>query len=105
MSIQLTIHGTGTGTCSLTGKEAADGLTVTFEDGTVKEGFLSWKAFQQLLRMKVGHNKSQPLGEMLGMTPPGTRTVSSPHVQTESRPQQQSESKGTAAVGNGPTTK
>ena len=29
-----TIHGTGTGTCSLTGKEAADGLRVSFEDGT-----------------------------------------------------------------------
>jgi hypothetical protein len=53
MSIKLTIHGTGTGTCSLTGKEASDGLTVSFEDGTVREGFLSWKAFQQLLRMKV----------------------------------------------------
>jgi hypothetical protein len=63
MSIKLTIHGTGTGTCSLTGKEASDGLTVTFEDGTTKEGFLSWKAFQQLLRMKVGTTRPEPRAE------------------------------------------
>ncbi len=54
MSVKMTIHSTGTGMCSLTGKEASDGLTVTFDDGTVKEGFLGWKAFQQLLRMKAG---------------------------------------------------
>jgi hypothetical protein len=63
MSIKLTIHGTGTGTCSLTGKEASEGLTVTFEDGTTKEGFLSWKAFQQLLRMKVGATKPESRAE------------------------------------------
>lgn len=59
MSIKLTVLGTGTGKCSLTGKEASDGLTVTFEDGTTKEGFLSWKAFQQLLRMKVKADKPE----------------------------------------------
>jgi hypothetical protein len=52
-SIELTIHGTGTGTCSLTGKEG-DGVTVTFKDGTTKEAFLSTKAFMQLVRMKAG---------------------------------------------------
>jgi hypothetical protein len=50
--INVSILGTGTGTCSLTGKEGSDGLTVRFEDGTL-EGFLSWKAFKQLLSMKA----------------------------------------------------
>jgi hypothetical protein len=53
MAIELTIHGTGTGTCSLTGKEG-EGMTVTFKDGTVKEAFLSQKAFMQFVRMKGG---------------------------------------------------
>ena len=52
-SIELTIHGTGNGTCSLTGKEC-EGVTVTFKDGTTKEAFLSTKAFMQLVRMKSG---------------------------------------------------
>ncbi len=65
MSVKLTIHSTGTGTCSLTGKEGLDGLTVTFEDGTVKEGFLSWKAFQQLLRMKAGAKPAIPAAQPL----------------------------------------
>lgn len=51
--IKLTIHSTGEGVCSLTGKEGA-GLTVSFEDGTVKESFLCWKGFQQLLGLKAG---------------------------------------------------
>jgi hypothetical protein len=51
--IELTIHGTGNGTCSLTGKEG-EGVTVTFKDGTTKEAFLSTKAFMQLVRMKAG---------------------------------------------------
>ncbi len=53
MSIELTIHGTGTGTCSLTGKEG-EGLTVSFKDGTIHEAFLSTKVFMQLVRMKAG---------------------------------------------------
>lgn len=52
-AIELTIHGTGTGTCSLTGKEG-EGLTVSFKDGTVTKAFLSTKAFMQLIRMKGG---------------------------------------------------
>lgn len=55
MSIELTIHGTGTGQCSLTGKES-EGMTVTFKDGTVNQAFLSTRAFMQLLRMKAGQN-------------------------------------------------
>lgn len=49
--MKVTIHATGGGTCSLTGKEG-DGLTVSFDDGTLCESFLSWKAFRQLLGMK-----------------------------------------------------
>ena len=50
-AIKVTIHAAGTGSCSLSGKET-DGLTVTFDDGTVKEAFLSWKSFRQLLSLK-----------------------------------------------------
>lgn len=53
MMFKITIHSTGIGSCALTGKEA-DGLKVTFEDGTIKDSFLSWKAFRQLLNLKAG---------------------------------------------------
>ncbi|HEX3151159.1 MAG TPA: hypothetical protein VHR66_23980 [Gemmataceae bacterium] len=56
MATELTIHGTGSGTCSLSGK-SGEGLTVTFKDGTLSESFLSWKGFQQLLGMKAGGSK------------------------------------------------
>ena len=56
MSVKLTIHSTGTGTCSLTGKEDCDGLTLSFDDGTVREAFLSWRGFRQLLGLTVGQN-------------------------------------------------
>ena len=59
MAVKTIIHSTGSGNCSLTGKEATDGLTVTFEDGTVKEAFLSWKAFRQLLGLKAGQAKPE----------------------------------------------
>ena len=51
MSIELTIHSTGIGQCALSGKEG-EGLTITFKDGTIREGFLSHKAFLQLVKMK-----------------------------------------------------
>ncbi len=51
MAIKLTIHGVGSGPCALTGKEA-DGLIVSFDDGTLQEGLLSFKALLQLLKMK-----------------------------------------------------
>ncbi len=54
--IKVTIHGTGSGPCALTGKEGS-GLTITFDDGTLRESFLSWRAFQQLLSMKTGRPK------------------------------------------------
>jgi hypothetical protein len=58
-AIQVTIHGTGSAVCSLTEKEG-DGLTVSFDDGTVQQQFLSWKAFRQLLAMKTANGKKQP---------------------------------------------
>ncbi len=60
-AIKVTIHQTGDGTCSLSGKDG-DGLTVTFDDGTVSEQHLSWKSFRQLVAMKTAKNgtKSPP---------------------------------------------
>jgi hypothetical protein len=60
MNIKMTIHSTGTGTCSLTGNEGTDGLTVSFEDGTLGESFLSWRGFRQLLGMKAGLSAKKP---------------------------------------------
>jgi hypothetical protein len=58
--VKLTIHSSGSGTCLLTGRDA-DGLTVSFDDGTLKESFLSWKGFRQLLGLKAGQNgKAEP---------------------------------------------
>ena len=61
MSVKLTIHSTGRGNCSLTGKEDCDGLTLSFEDGTVREALLSWRGFRQLLGLTSGQNpKKEP---------------------------------------------
>lgn len=57
--LNVTIHHVGTGHCSLTGKDG-DGLTVTFEDGTVKNQFLTYRAFRQLLAMKLAPAKGDP---------------------------------------------
>ena len=58
MSLKVTIHSTGSGTDLLTGKDGKDGLTVTFDDGTVRESFLSWASFRQLLALK--NNQAKP---------------------------------------------
>ena len=58
MSLKVVIHSTGSGTDLLTGKEGKDGLTVTFDDGTVRESFLSWASFRQLLALKK--NQAHP---------------------------------------------
>lgn len=55
--IDVTIHSMGSGTCSFSGKEASDGVTVTFKDGTAKEAYLSTKSFLMLLRMKAGQKQ------------------------------------------------
>jgi hypothetical protein len=52
-AVKLTVHSTGSGSCSLSGKEG-EGLTVSFEDGTISNAFLSTKAFMQLVRLKAG---------------------------------------------------
>ena len=57
--LNVTIHHAGSGLCSLTNKEG-DGLTVSFEDGTVKNQFLTYKAFRQLLAMKLTPAKPEP---------------------------------------------
>lgn len=57
--LNVTIHHAGSATCSLTGKEG-EGIAITFEDGTVKNQFLSWKAFRQLLAMKMSREKPEP---------------------------------------------
>lgn len=57
--IRVTIHDAGSGVDSLTGKET-DGITVSFEDGTVSNSFLSWKSFKQLLSMKSKQGEKAP---------------------------------------------
>jgi hypothetical protein len=57
MSLKVTIHSTGSGNDLLTGKEGKEGLTVTFDDGTVRESFLSWASFRQLLALKGNQSK------------------------------------------------
>ena len=56
MAIKVTILGAGSGVCSLTGREA-DGITVSFDDGTVRDSFLSWRAFRQLLALKTAQGQ------------------------------------------------
>ena len=55
--LNVTIHHAGSGQCSLTGKEG-DGIAITFDDGTVSNQFLTWKAFRQLLAMKMTKPKA-----------------------------------------------
>lgn len=50
-AIDVVIHGTGTGVCSLSGKDG-DGLTMSFKEGTIAEGFLAYKSFLSLVKMK-----------------------------------------------------
>jgi hypothetical protein len=57
--VKVTIHSSGTGICALTGKEG-DGIQVSFDDQTVTNSFLSWKAFRQILAMKASKAKVDP---------------------------------------------
>jgi len=50
-AVEVVIHEAGSGVCSLSGKEG-EGMIVSFKDGTLREGFLSHRAFLQLVRMK-----------------------------------------------------
>jgi hypothetical protein len=77
LAIKLTVHATGSGVCSLTEKEC-DGLTVSFDDGTVKESFLSWRAFRQLLGMKAGQQKPMPRPTPAASIAPSANAVAAP---------------------------
>ena len=59
MSVKLTIHSVGKGNCCLTGKEDCDGLSLSFEDGTVSEAFLSGRVFRQLLGLTAGQKPAK----------------------------------------------
>lgn len=69
--IKVTIDRVGSGHCSLTKKEA-DGLSVSFDDGTVKESFLSWRGFRQLLSMKAGQDPKPMAPALLPSPGPGS---------------------------------
>jgi len=62
--VKITVHGVGSFNDSLTGKENADGVICTFEDGTVVNSALSWKSLRMLLTMKFTQappRKPQPV--------------------------------------------
>lgn len=65
MTVEITIHSVGRDECVLSGKEA-EGMNVTFADGTVTESFLSNKSLYSLLRMKLGNGN----GEAKPVVPP-----------------------------------
>ena len=73
MSLKVTIHSTGSGTDLLTGKDGKDGLTVSFDDGTVRESFLSWSSFRQLLALKKTQEQAKP-----DLKPPIALTANGP---------------------------
>ena len=73
--LNVTIHQAGSGLCSLTNKEG-DGITVTFDDGTVRNQFLTYKAFRQLLTMKLTPPKLEakvPLAAPATGSPPAVK--------------------------------
>ena len=71
MALKVTIHTTGSGVCALTGREA-DGLNLTFEDGTVQNAFLSWKAFRQLAGLRFEQLQSADGKSAKSASPPVT---------------------------------
>ena len=59
MAVEMVIHGvSNTGVCSLTGKEG-EVINVSFKDGTLANGCLSFKGLVQLLRMKLVKAKAE----------------------------------------------
>ena len=55
--ITLKVSSTGTGACSLSGRDG-DGLTVGFE--SEQPLFLTWKSFKQLLTLRLAQNGKPP---------------------------------------------
>ena len=74
--LKVTIHSVGTGICAMAEKEDT-GLTVTFEDGTVRDVFLSWKSFRQLCAMKAP-KAAKPKIEPMLYAPPNGPTLATP---------------------------
>lgn len=73
--VKISIYSSGSGTCSLTGREETDGLNIAFE--SEQPCFLSKKAFWQLLSMRMvqarqGEMKTAP------RTAPPAAPVSTP---------------------------
>jgi len=56
----------------LSGKDGTDGLTVTFEDGTVTQQHLSWKSFRQLVAMKTAQSAVKPAPRPIAIAVPAT---------------------------------
>lgn len=55
--------------------ESGRWVTVTFNDGTLAEAFLSRKGFQQLLGMKAGTNGRKPQPKPVPATPVHPRRI------------------------------
>lgn len=51
-AIGLKVHGLGRGVCPISGHEE-DGVTVSFEDGTIVQTFVAWEGLERLLRLKA----------------------------------------------------
>ncbi len=78
-AFKVTIHQAGSGTCSLSGREG-DGLTVTFDDGTVTEQHLSWKSFRQLVALATARNSPKPTPKLPSAQPATAVAGGSPVV-------------------------
>ncbi len=76
--VKVLIHGiTDNGACSLSGKDGVECINVTFDDGTVRESNLSFKAFQSLLRMKLTQKNgtTKPTAAAVSPTIPAVPTA------------------------------
>jgi hypothetical protein len=56
--IEFVVHNIGNGVSALSEKEG-DGVTVSFNDGTLNEAFLTTKDLFQLLKLKLAQKKPQ----------------------------------------------
>lgn len=51
--VKVVIHSKGVGTCTFSGKEDVAGFVVSFEDGLLKESFVSEGSFLKFVRMRA----------------------------------------------------
>jgi hypothetical protein len=75
-ALKITIHTAGSAICSLSGKDA-DGVMVTFDDGTVTEQHLSWKSLKQLIVMKAAKTAKPEAEPATAISPNGPSSVAS----------------------------